>query len=422
MARFRRQSRAPGTSDVAGAPRERQLTLVERLDSFARKVEMPDPTRPAIALFLVVLALSGIGLVMQANHAATTLPAESFWQQMRGQIMFRVAALGALLLGFRLGPHGMRRFVPALCVLTGIALVLVYVPGFADSRNGANRWMKLPFVPLSFQPSELARIVMILWVADRCIRLGPAVRDVRRGVMPMVAVGCAFFLLILLETDLGGSLLFLICFLGTLWAGGAQWTHVAGPLVGAGGTAAMILITFVSYVRHRIAMWLGNAANHQVDHSAEAIASGDWFGVGLGQGLFRNARVPYLDTDYVLALVGEELGLFGIWLVLGLLLAFVWFGLRFVLSIHGRYEALCAFGLLMSVGLQAMVHVQVVTRLAPPKGMPLPFLSHGGTALVVSSLAVGLALGAANPRSAALRRPRPEPDELPEGLRIEPTA
>lgn len=226
--------------------------------------------------------------------------------------------------------------------------------------------------------------------------------------MPMLAVGFVFFFLILAETDLGGSLLFLICFLGTLWAGGAQWTHVAGPLVGAGGTAILILITFVSYVRHRIAMWLGNASNHQVDHSAEAIASGDWFGVGLGQGLFRNARVPYLETDYVLALVGEELGLFGIWLVLGLLLAFVWFGLRFVLSIRGRYEALCAFGLLMSVGLQAMVHVQVVTRLAPPKGMPLPFLSHGGTALVVSSLAVGLALGAARPARATSAATLPE--------------
>ena len=392
MARFRRNPAAAGETAL---PRERQLTLVERLDSFAKRVEAPDPTRPAIALFLVVLALSGVGLLMQANHAATTLPEESFPSQLQGQIAFRIAALGALLLGFRLGPNGLRRWIPSLCVLTGIALVLVYVPGFSDSRNGAHRWMKLPLLPFSFQPSELARIVMILWVADRCIRLGADVRDIRKGVMPMLAVGFVFFFLILAETDLGGSLLFLICFLGTLWAGGAQWTHVAGPLVGAGGTAILILITFVSYVRHRIAMWLGNASNHQVDHSAEAIASGDWFGVGLGQGLFRNARVPYLETDYVLALVGEELGLFGIWLVLGLLLAFVWFGLRFVLSIRGRYEALCAFGLLMSVGLQAMVHVQVVTRLAPPKGMPLPFLSHGGTALVVSSLAVGLALGAA---------------------------
>ena len=395
MARFRGK---PIAVEGVAVPRERQLSLLERLDGLARSAELPDATRPAIAVFLVVLALLGFGLAMQASHASTTLPEGDFWSTLQGQLGFRVAALGALLLGFRLGPAGVRRFLPALCVLSCLALVLVYVPGFADERNGANRWLRLPLVEFSFQPSELARIVMILWVADRCIRLGPLVRDVRRGVLPMLAVCGVFFALILAETDLGGSLLFLLCFLATMWAGGARGAHVAGPLFGAGGTALIVLVTFASYVRNRLAMWLGGATNHQVDHSAQAIASGDLLGVGYGQGLFRNARVPYLETDYVLALVGEELGLFGVAVVLGLLLAFVWHAMRLVLSIRGRYEALCAFGLLTSVALQAMVHAQVVTRLAPPKGMPLPFLSHGGTALVVSSLAVGLALGAARPR------------------------
>jgi cell division protein FtsW len=166
-------------------------------------------------------------------------------------------------------------------------------------------------------------------------------------------------------------------------------------LFAAGGIAFLVVITFVGYIRQRIEMWLGSTANDQVMRSGEAIASGDVFGVGLGHGLFRNARVPYLESDYVFALTGEELGLFGMLLVLALFLAFLWFALRYVLSIRERYDALCAFGLLLSVGLQAMVHTQVVTGLAPPKGMPLPFLSHGGTSLVVSSLAVGLALGAA---------------------------
>ena len=109
----------------------------------------------------------------------------------------------------------------------------------------------------------------------------------------------------------------------------------------------------------------------------------------------RNAGVPYLESDYVFALVGEELGLVGMLLVLGLLVAFLWFGLRLVLSVRDRYEALVSFGLLVSVALQAMLHVQVVAGLAPPKGMTLPFISDGGTSLIVSSLAVGLALGAA---------------------------
>jgi cell division protein FtsW len=396
MSRFRASRTLPrALPDGVVLPKERQLSLLERLDSLAHRVEMPDPTQPAMALFWTVLALMGLGLALQVNHAATTQPSEVFWAGLWSQLGFRIAAVLALIAGIRLGPARMRRYIPALTVLALVALILVYVPGFAATKNGARRWIQLPFIHFSFQPSELARIVMILWVADRCIRLGDRVRDMKQGVWPMLRFGLLFFLLILCETDLGGAMLFLLCFLATMWVGGARPIHVYGPLCVVGGGAFLIVITFVGYIRQRIEMWLGSTANDQVVRSGEAIASGDVFGVGLGHGLYRNARVPYLESDYVFALTGEELGLFGMLLVLALFLAFLWYALRYVLSVRDRFDALCAFGLLLSVGLQAMVHTQVVTGLAPPKGMPLPFLSHGGTSLVVSSLAVGLALGAA---------------------------
>lgn len=391
MARFWRKS-----AQSEALPREKQTNIGDWLDDFARRAEVPDPAKPALGIFLVVLSLLGLGLLLQVNHAATTAPIEDFWKIFADQVFFRVGALIVLLLGFRIGPEGLRRMIPGLMIFCFISLVLVYVPYFGDPRNGANRWVSV-FGLFSFQPSELARIVCVLWVADRCMRLGPDVLDVKKGVLPMLGVGVVFFALILGETDLGGSLLFLLCFLSTMWVGGVQSMHVAGPLIGIGGSAALLLITFVSYIRSRIAMFLGSASNHQVAQSEVAMSSGDFFGVGLGQGMWRNARVPYLETDYVLALTGEELGLFGVWLVIALLAAFAWYGLRFLLSIRDRYCALAAFGLLLSFSLQSMVHVQVVTHLAPPKGMPLPFLSHGGTALLVSSFAIGLALGAARP-------------------------
>ena len=392
MSRFR--SSRSKSSDPA-MPREKQHTIVERLEGIARAAQVLDASRPAVLLFGVVLALLALGLVIQASHAATTSTPEVFWSILWSQVLFRVAAIVALLIGARIGPAGLRRHIPALMVFSGFLLLLVFVPGFADPRNGAHRWLQIPGTGLSFQPSELARIVMILWAADRCIRLGDDVQDLRRGALPMLAVGLFFFGLILIETDLGGAILFLVCFLATMWVGGARLRQISGPVLALGGGAAAVVVLCVSYIRHRLAMWLGQATNHQVDRSADAIASGDWFGVGLGQGLWRNARVPYLESDYVLAQVGEEFGLFGIYLVLGLLVCFVWLAARFSLSIRDRYGALCAFGLLLSVALQAMIHAQVVTALAPPKGMPLPFVSHGGTALVVSSLAIGLALGAA---------------------------
>jgi cell division protein FtsW len=391
MSRFRAQR---SLGQAVAIPRERQHTLLDRLESLAQAARVPDASRPALGLFGVVLALLAIGLLVQASHAATTSPPDAFWTVLRSQVLFRAAAIGALLLGVRIGPRGLQRALPALTIFCGACLLLVFVPGFGDPRNGAHRWLVIPIVGISFQPSELARIVMVLWVADRCIRLGDGVRDLVRGALPMLGVGMLFFGAILVETDLGGAVLFLVCFLATMWVGGARLRQISGPVLFLAGGAAASLVLFVSYIRHRIEMWLGQASNHQVERTAEAIASGDLFGVGLGQGLWRNARVPYLESDYVLAQVGEELGLVGVWLVVGLLLVFLWLAVRLTLSIRDPYRALSAFGLLLSVALQAMIHAQVVTALAPPKGMPLPFVSHGGTALVVSSLAIGLALGA----------------------------
>jgi cell division protein FtsW len=196
-------------------------------------------------------------------------------------------------------------------------------------------------------------------------------------------------------------MLLLICALSTMWVGGAHFRSLAVTMVTIGGGAITAASLLIPYVRSRLQLWFGHAQNPQIESTLTAMAQGGLFGRGLGQGRARNLGVPYLESDYVFAQIGEELGFVGMLLVLGLLLAFLWFSLRLVLSLRNRYEALAAFGLLVSVGLQAMLHVQVVAGLAPPKGMTLPFISDGGTSLIVSSLAVGLALGAA-------RRPFPE--------------
>jgi len=384
------------TAALRGPGSGEQLTIMGFLDNLARKAEVHDPLRPATRLFLVVLALSGLGFLMQTSFAATTRSSSEFWSELRGQGLFRVLSLGVMLLAFRIGPGGLRRLLPHLVVLSALLLVLVFIEPFRAARNGAFRWVEFPLgARLTFQPSELARIVVVLWVADRCVKLGPRVHDVRRGVLPMLVLALFFFMIVLVETDLGGAMLLLICALSTMWVGGARMLPVGASLVAIGGGAITAAGLFVPYMRNRIAMWFGQVDNGQVSGTLKALASGNAFGAGFTHGGFRNAGVPYLESDYVFALVGEELGVFGMWIVLGCWLAFLWFALRLVLSLRERYEALAAFGLLLSVALQAMVHVQVVAGLAPPKGMTLPFLSDGGTSLIVSSFAVGLALGAA---------------------------
>jgi cell division protein FtsW len=388
--------RTAAAKDPSGKGGGEQLTITGFLDNLARKAEVHDPMRPATRLFVVVLALSLLGFLIQAAFVATTHTPEEFLGELRGQALLRVLSVGVMLLAFRLGPSGLRRVLPHLVVISAVLLVLVFIEPFRAARNGAFRWVEFPLgARLTFQPSELARIVVVLWVADRCVKLGRRVHDLRRGVLPMLMLSLVFFLLVLVETDLGGSMLLLICALSTMWVGGARMLPVGASLVAIGGGAITAAGLFVPYMRNRIAMWFGQVDNGQVAGTLKALASGDLFGAGYGQGAFRNDGVPYLESDYVFALVGEELGVLGMWTVLACWLAFLWFALRLVLSLRERYEALATFGLLLSVALQAMVHVQVVSGLAPPKGMTLPFLSDGGTSLIVSSFAVGLALGAA---------------------------
>lgn len=388
-------ARATQATARAGAP-PRQLGLGDWADRLAHVAEAQDLPGQACGLACVAIALMGIGLLVQASFTATVMEPDLWRAEMVEHLLFRLAALAALLFGYAVGPRGVRPLLAFLTLACGVLLVLCYLPGTGVEKNGSNRWVSL--LGVAFQPSELARIVVVLWIADRCVRLGRDVYDLRTGVLPMLTLGFVFFLLILGETDLGGALLFLICVLSTMWVGGARPLPMTMALVTVGGGALTLMSVAIPYVRQRVAMFLGDVENAQVLGTTRAMESGGLLGRGLAQGRARLEGVPYLESDYVFAQIGEELGLFGTLLVLALLLAFLWFAVRLVLSIPSKYEALAAFGLLLSVTLQAMLHVQVVAGLAPPKGMTLPFVSDGGTSLVVSSLSVGLAVGVARRR------------------------
>ena len=361
-----------------------------------------DPERPATALFCITLAFLALGFLLQLSHAATTVPVESFPGELRELVGLRAIALLVLLAAWRFGPSGVRPLVPGLALATLVALVLCYVPPFRQGANGSLRWIDLPFLPVTLQPSEIARVVIVLWIADRCARLGDRMHLLVRGFLPTFSFGLLMFTPIVRQPDLGGALLFLLALVSTMWVGGARPAHVIGSLGLVGGAGMLYAVSSLAYVRQRLSVWVSDSGNEQVTRTLQAIASGDWLGVGYAQGAWRNHGLQYMQTDYAYSLVGEELGLAGLLVVLVLVLAFVWYSFQLVLSIRDRYRALVAFGLLTSVALQAMLHLQVVTGLAPPKGMNLPFLSAGGSSLVASALAVGLALGAA--RSPALDR------------------
>lgn len=370
---------------------------------------VPDVRGHARTLLYLVFALILFGLLVQISHASTTLPLDEFRSHVRSLVVMRVGGVGVIFFLMWLGPDRLRILVPYLAGLTLISLLLVYVPGFKEEINGSRRWIRIPGVPMTLQPSEVARVIGVVWAAHRVSLLGDGIKDLRQGYVPMVGMCLLFCVPILLEPDLGATILFLLCFFTVLFLGGARMKHMAISVGAVVGMVLMVAATSFEYVRERIAVWVGDSSNDQVRRAMEAIGSGDGAGVGLAQGGFRNQSLQYMQTDYVFSLVGEEFGLLGSFLIIGLFLAFLFVGFRMAGGIRDRFSALAAFGLIASVAYQAMLHLQVVTGLAPPKGMNLPFVSDGGTALLASCLAVGIALGAArgNGDPAVDRNPAP---------------
>ena len=280
-----------------------------------------------------------------------------------------------------------------LCVSL-LLLVLVAIPGIGKSLNGSRRWLRLG--PVSFQPSELAKYSAILHMARL---LSQSRRDVRRfftGLLPALLMPCVMFALILLQPNLStaGSIVIAAGLMAML--AGARWIHLG--LAGCCGMAVGVFYAFSEdYRRARMLSFrdpfaMMSKEGYQLSQSLMAFGSGGLFGMGLGQGRQKYAFLPYPESDFIFAVVGEDLGLFGCLVVLALFALFIFFGLRVAIRCPDRFGSLLAGGITCMIGVQSMMNMAVVTGLMPTTGQPLPFFSAGGTSIAVLMGAVGLLL------------------------------
>ena len=284
--------------------------------------------------------------------------------------------------------------VAALVGLSLVLLALVAIPGVGRMLNGSRRWLRLG--PVSFQPSELAKYAMILFLARALSAPG---RDVRRfftGLVPLFIVPGVMFLLILLQPNLSTAGSILIVAAVMVLMAGARWLHMG--LIGAAGAA---LGTFYAlsedYRRARLMSFRDPFAyltneGYQLSQSLMAFGSGGLFGMGLGKGRQKYAFLPYPESDFIFAVVGEDLGFLGCVLVLAMFAAFVLFGLRVAMRCQDRFGSLLAGGITAMIGVQCVLNVAVVIGLMPTTGLPLPFFSAGGTSISIIMGAVGLLL------------------------------
>lgn len=342
------------------------------------------------SVFLVVLALTTLGIVMvystSAIEADRRFGDATFF--LRRQIVWTAIAGLALVLARTTSIETLLKWAPVALWFSYAVLVLVL---FQPARGGAHRW--LYFGSMQVQPSEAVKIVLIIYLAAACRSLpkNPSLRDSMRI---MVAAGVAIGL-VLIEPDVGTGLFLSVLTGVILAAGGVPIRHmlvVGAPAVVAGGAYAL---TRLDHVRTRIMIFLDPGASplaegYQSHQSLIALGSGGLSGLGLGNSRQKLFFLPEDHTDYILAIVGEELGFLGAVAILIAFMALVGFGCRIAWRCRERAPALVALGITMWLGLQAIINIGVVSATVSPKGISLPFVSYGGSALVMGFLAVGI--------------------------------
>ena len=315
---------------------------------------------------------------------------------MTGQMLGIGLGLGMMGLVSRLDINTFRKKNVCAALLIGsfILLALVAIPGIGVMVNGSRRWLRLG--PMSFQPSELAKYTMILYLSRALSDKKARVDRLFTGIARVLIAPAGMFFLILLQPNLSTAGSVLIVAAVMIMLAGAKWFHLA--LMGAGGLA---LGTFYAlsepYRRARLMSFQDPFAKlsnegYQLAQSLLAFGSGGLFGMGLGRGRQKFNFLPYPESDFIFAVVGEDLGLIGCLLILFVFFALIYFGLRISMKCEQRFFSLLSGGIVAMIGVQTVMNVAVVIGLMPTTGLPLPFFSAGGTSISILMTAVAIVL------------------------------
>jgi cell division protein FtsW len=288
-----------------------------------------------------------------------------------------------------------RRFAYPLLAVSFIFLTLVLVPGIGVNRGGARRWIML--AGFAFQPSELAKLAMVFYLAHSMAKKEQTIRTFSVGVLPHLLVSGAFAGVLLLEPDFGSALILTMLLYFMLFVGGARVHHLLATLLMALPLLVYVM-TQAEYRLRRLMTFLdpwsdASGSGFHVIQSLIAFGSGQIWGRGLGESRQKLFYLPEAHTDFVYSVVGEELGLLGAWAVLALFGVIIMRGLRLTARIEEPFDHYLAFGLTVLLGVQALIHMGVVMGLMPTKGLVLPFISYGGSAMVINLMAAGILLG-----------------------------
>lgn len=352
---------------------------------------------PDYGLMTAVLVLLIVGLIFvySSSYVLADLEYGDPNYFIKRQVMFAVLGLIGLVIAMQIDYRYLRRLSPLLMLGALVALGAVLLPGFGVEANGAQRWIQVGSLP-PLQPSEFAKLAVLIYMAAWLSSRGDTLRDFSLGVLPFVGMVGLVGALVLAEPDLGTAMMIAII-TGTLFfIAGARLVHVIA-LAGSGVFATLLLIVTGGYRMDRILSFTSaesdpTGVGFQTLQLLVAFGSGGVWGMGLGVSRQKFFYVPGSHTDGVLAIVGEEIGLVGVLVVLGLFLVLFWRGWTIMRRAPDTFGSLLVAGVLAWFAFQLLINVGGVTRLIPLTGIPLPFLSAGGSSLLVSLVAIGLLL------------------------------
>ena len=351
------------------------------------------PADGTLALILALLMMCGLLTLFSATYYKAVDQGDALLEVKKQLIG---VGLGAFLmfLTSRIPYSFWQKPRVVMLALTGsfALLVLVLIPGIGVYVNGSRRWLNI--AGLSFQPSELAKIASVMYLASTLSFRLKQVERLWTGILPLLVVPAAMFLLILQQPNLSTAGSIMIVAVLMMLLAGAKWKHLS--LMGVAGLAVGFAYAWVEpYRRERLLSFRNPFAQmsdegYQLSQSLIAIGSGGLFGRGLGQGRQKFSYLPYPESDFIFAIIGEDFGLFGCCVVILLFVAFAVAGTRIALNCQDRYGCLLAAGITAMISVQAFINIGVVVGILPTTGLPLPFFSAGGTSISLLMAAVGI--------------------------------
>jgi len=395
-----------------------------RRDAKRRKAAAKRRARPLEYSLLLTatmcLVAFGVVMVFSASSSAALLGDNGDGAYfLKRTLMFGAIGLVALRLLSVHGLNAIRQMTPALLAVSFAMLLLVMVPGVGAEVNGASRWLVAG--PIQVQPSEIAKVALLLYGASLLAERPKMTRDLR-GMMPLLSVAGIACLLIVIEPDLGTAMVTAFSIAALLVAAGAKLRHLA-VIAGILLLFVVLAVLIEPYRMARLTTFLNpsadaSGAGFQSTQASIALGSGGLFGVGLGESVQKAFYLPEAHTDMIAAVVGEELGLLGITVLVGLYMLLGYAGFRTAQKAKDRYGRLLAAALTAMILIQASINLFAVLGLAPLTGVTLPFVSYGNSSLIVTLASVGLLLNIAGGGRASSSASRRRPSDPRRSMRL----